>query len=177
MLVRACSWQAIRNNIGMTLRTPDSRVPAVERRSRRRILTLRNVRNGFIAALAVVAALNIRSEMRDSTNSEEFGRLYQQDISKAPQPQATTAASVMEIAPVDEAASADPFALDAARREQYLGQTPLEPVALIDPVAPTPEIAPADGDSVRIVGGPEGVTLIREDRKRGPALGGGFGRQ
>ena len=176
MLIPACSWQAIRNNNGMTLRTPDSRVPAVERRSRRRILTLRNVRNGFIAALAVVAALNIRSEMRDSTSSEEFGRLYQQDISKAPQPQAT-AASVMEIAPVDEAASADPFALDAARREQYLGSTPLEAVALIDPVAPTPEIAPADGDSVRIVGGPEGVTLVREDRKRGPALGGGFGRQ
>ena len=139
-------------------------------------MTLRNVRNGFLAALVVVAVLNIRSEMRDTTSSEEFGRLYQQDIDKSPQPKAT-AASAMEIAPVDEAASADPFALDAARREQYLGRTPLEPVALIDPVVENVPVAASTGDSVRIVGGPEGVTLVREDRKAGPALGGGFGRR
>lgn len=160
----------------MTHRKPDSTVPAIERRSRRRIVTLRNVRNAFFVGLVIVAALNIRSEMRDSTGSEDYGRLFEQDISKAPQPEAT-AASAKDVAAVDEAASADPFALDAARREQYLGRPTLEPVPLIEPAPTTASVySPSQGSAVRIVGGPEGVTLVHEEKRRGPALGGGFGR-
>jgi len=47
---------------------------------------------------------------------------------------------------------------------------------MITPVEPAQTITPPRGDGrVAIVGGPEGVTIVRQDRPR-PMLRGGFGR-
>ena len=156
----------------------DLGVPFVERRRGRRYLTLRNFGFALLAVALVIAGFNIRSEMR-GTSSEEFGRLYGREMKKGPSPEATVVTEA-EVAPVDEAPSADPFALDAARREQFLGTPTLEPVPLLEPSAvPTEPLIPATSQTtsdVRIVGGPEGVTLQHEQKAR-PVLGGGFGRQ
>lgn len=150
-------------------------VPVIERRRRKRIMTLRNFGFFILAVLVIIAGFNIRSEMRDSTG-EEYGRLYGREIKKNPE---ITPEVVAErpVAPVDESVSADPFALDSARREQYLGSPTLEPVPLVDVNTASIAPPPQSGDSVRIVGGPEGVALVQKDTRRPPALGGGFGRR
>ena len=150
-------------------------VPAVERRTHRRIVTLRNFGIATVVILLIVAVLNIRSEMRDTTGDEDYGRLYGREMTKAPP---VTPAPITErpaVAPVDESASADPFSLEAAAREQYLGAPSLTPEPVTTPTTAT-TIAPTGSESdVRIVGGREGVQLIQEERKK-PQLGGGFGR-
>jgi hypothetical protein len=159
------------------MRSTDSElgVPFVERRRGRRYLTKRNFGWFALAILLVVAGFNIRSEMR-ARATEEYGRLYGRTMKGAPAPEAM-AVTEAEIAPVDEAASADPFALDAARREQYLGRPQLEPVPLVEPEAiPPAPVEPVPMTSeVRVVGGPEGVALV-QDQRPAPVLGGGFGR-
>jgi hypothetical protein len=150
-------------------------VPAVERRSRRRIVTLRNFGIAAVIVLLIIAGFNIRSEMRDTTGDEDFGRLYGREMKKAP---AVTTVPVTEriVAPVDESASADPFSLDAAAREQYLGSPSLTPEPVINADAATATIPRGESESrVRIVGGPEGVELVQEERHK-PQLGGGFGK-
>ncbi|HET7706994.1 MAG TPA: hypothetical protein VFM36_12985 [Thermoanaerobaculia bacterium] len=150
-------------------------VPAVERRTHRRIVTLRNFGIATVVILLIVAVLNIRSEMRDTTGDEDFGRLYGREMKKAPP---VTPAPITErpvVAPVDESASADPFSLESAAREQYLGTPTLTPEP-VTTATMTTTIAPTGSEAdVRIVGGPEGVGLIQEERKK-PQLGGGFGR-
>lgn len=137
-------------------------------------MTLRNLGFLALAILMVVAAINIGSEMRDTTG-DDYGRLYGRAIKKTPavEPLVVTERTV---APVDEARSADPFSLDSAAREQYLGSPTLtpEPVIRSDAGALTPA-APAGGSKVRIEGGPDGVGLVEEAAPRAPQLGGGFG--
>jgi hypothetical protein len=150
-------------------------VPEVERRTHRRIVTLRNFGIVAVIVVLIVAALNIRSELRDTTGDADFGRLYGREMKKAPP---VTPAPIAErpITAVDESASADPFSLEAATREQYLGAPSLTPEPVINPVAPTAIAPRIDAESkVRIVGGPEGVALVQEERQR-PQLGGGFGK-
>lgn len=150
-------------------------VPAVERRTHRRIVTLRNFGIATVLVLLIIAGLNIRSEMRDTTGDEDFGRLYGREMKKAP---VVTPVPVTErvVAPVDESASADPFSLEAAAREQYLGSPSLTPEPVISADAASATIPAVDSESrVRIVGGPEGVGLVQEDRQK-PQLGGGFGK-
>lgn len=151
----------------------------VDRRRRKRILTLRNVRNAFLVLLVIVAGMNIRSEMREPKD-DDFGRLYERELSKAPVVEAEVVTD-RNIAPVDEAASADPFSLESAAREQYLGRPTFEPVPLLEPAPIVRAGDPASRDGaadsrVKIVGGPEGVELVQESR-RAPVLGGGFGRE
>lgn len=150
-------------------------VPTVERRTRRRIVTLRNFGIAAVVVLLIIAALNIRSEMRDTTGDEDFGRLYGREMKKTPEVEPVPVTE-RAIAPVDESASGDPFSLDAAAREQYLGSPSLtpEPVINADPGAAT--IPRGESESrVRIVGGPDGVELVQEERQK-PQLGGGFGK-
>ena len=154
--------------------TPQRQLPPFDRRQHRRFLTLRNFRNALLVALATLAVLNIRSEMRDTTGGE-YGRLYGRGIESVPEVEARGAAPA---AAVDEAASADPFSVDAARREQYLGNASLEPVPLLDPAVDTTAYTRRPSDSgVSIVGGPEGVAIVTEEARHAPALGGGFGRR
>jgi hypothetical protein len=148
-----------------------------DRRRSKRIVTLRNFGFFTLAVLIVIALLNIRSEMRDATG-EDYGRLYGREIKKAP-PVEAIPVTERAVAPVDEGHSADPFSLEAAKREQYLGSPTLtpEPVISADTMgwgstAPRPDAA-----NVRIVGGAEGVELVQEEAARTPKLSGGFGRK
>lgn len=150
-------------------------IPEVERRRRKRFLTRRNFAYAFAIVVAILAGLNIRSEMRKPAD-EGFGRLYSGELKKAPVVE-TVAITERNVAPIDEAASADPFSLDAAAREQYLGRPTLTPEPVINPDGVFATQASVSSESaVRIVGGPEGVTLIQENR-RAPVLSGGFGRE
>ena len=138
-------------------------------------MTRRNLAYAFAAVVVVLAGLNIRSEMRKPA-SEDFGRLYGRELKRAPVVE-TVAVTEREVAPVDEAVSADPFSLDAAAREQYLGRPTLTPEPVINSDAGFTQASVAGSESaVRIVGGPEGVTLVQEER-RAPVLSGGFGRE
>ena len=148
----------------------------VERRRRKRILTLRNVRNAVLVLLVVVAGMNIRSEMRDTTG-DDFGRLYERELAKAPVVEPAPVAEA-DVLPVDEAASADPFSLEAAAREQYLRAAIGAPVSS---PAPSSAVVTFAGENtgapkLKIVGGPDGVSVV-EERRRAPVLGGGFGRE
>ena len=161
-----------------TMTATDSHgVPILDRRRGKRYLTLKNIGISTLAVLAVLAVFNIRSEMRNTTSDEEFGRLYGREMKKAPAPTPSPVVGA-QVAPVDEAAGADPFHLDAARREQMLGTPTLEPVPLLEPTATADAIVPrpSQQSDVTIVGGPEGVALLQNERAR-PVLGGGFGRR
>ena len=76
-------------------------VPAVERRSRRRIVTLRNFGIAAVIVLLIIAGFNIRSEMRDTTGDDDFGRLYGREMKKTP-PVTTVPVTERVVAPVDE---------------------------------------------------------------------------
>jgi len=83
---------------------------------------------------------------------------------------------VKEAAPVEEQTHADPMLVEPMARAQWL-QDDVATTATIAPVQP--EISAASvtrgtGD-VTIVGGTEGVTIVRSQRRK-PVLSGGFGR-
>ena len=81
---------------------------------------------------------------------------------------------IVREAPVDDATSADPMLVAPAAREQILrGQNPQPPTTNIASVA---QPVPMTGERMTIVGGPEGVTIVRQTGPR-PVLSGGFGRQ
>jgi len=62
-------------------------------------------------------------------------------------------------------------------REQWLHGDPNAPVATTATVMPRAEVSVATGETrVAIVGGTEGVSVVKRER-RGPVLAGGFGRQ
>ena len=157
---------------------PKGSTRPVERRQRKRFLTLRNLRYALLALVVILAGLTIRSEMRDSTG-EDFGRLYQGELKKAPVTEPVVVTE-RELTPVNEAASADPFSLEAAAREQYLGRASLTPEPVIEPsgdmIGLAAPVTPATTARVRIVGGPDGVSLVQDER-RAPVLAGGFGRK
>lgn len=155
--------------------------PTPDRRQRRRIMTLRNFRNVLLVALALFAVITVRSEMRDRTSDGDYGRLARRSIARAPEV-APRPVPVAEASPVPEAASADPFLIQAAAREQYL-RSDLAPLSPTTPAVAEGQAnaAPATRASsgqehVAVVGGPEGVTPMKTEERR-PVLGGGFGRQ
>jgi hypothetical protein len=157
---------------------PDLIVPIHDRRKRRRILTLKNFAIALIAFVVIFAGISIRSELR-GTNAD-YGRLMEREL-----PPAATADKPVEVVteaapqPVPDATHADPMLLAPAAREQWLHGDPNDPNA---PVATTAEILPRAETSVvtgetrvAIVGGTEGVTVVKRERRQ-PVLAGGFGR-
>jgi hypothetical protein len=166
----------------MLRRKPDITFP--DRRRRKRYLTIRNI--GIVSAVLVLVfiAVSIRSELRGrNTGDSEYGRLYGNEVPVVEDVTRKGIERVVE-SPVDDQLSADPFAVDAAKREQYLRAQPLQPVPLTTSVTDTGFAAPpapilgrsgTDERRVVITGGPEGVGVVVEERPR-PALGGGFGK-
>jgi hypothetical protein len=64
--------------------------------------------------------------------------------------------------------------VEPLNREQWLHDNPQPPA--YNSAAAAQVVGPSEGDSrVTIVGGPEGVTVVRETRRK-PVLSGGFGR-
>ena len=136
-----------------------------ERRQHVRIVTLRNFGWLSLAVVVVFAAISIRSELR-GRNMHDYGRLVDRQLKTEIEPR-----KPVEV--IEENAPA------AAPRTQS------EPMIIIDANTPppqqsaaamSPQFAPPPGDGrVAIVGGPEGVTVVRQPRRR-PLLSGGFGR-
>ena len=153
-----------------------------ERRRRKRIFTIRNVGIASAVFVLLFIAISIRSELRGRNVGESgYGRLYGREVPATPDVTRKPIEPVVE-SPVDDQLSADPFAVDAANREQFLRAQPPEP--LIAPVTDTGFAAPpapilgrrgSDERRVVITGGPEGVGVVVVERER-PELGGGFGK-
>jgi hypothetical protein len=160
----------------MRLRKAQPNVPYPDRRQRKRIVTLRNFRNFALIAIALFAVISIASEMRGPAK-EDFGRLYGREVAKVPEttPEPIQSA-IVPAEPVDDNASADPFLLEAAAREQYLGvNEPLQPVVTPAPVeAPAP--LPKEHARIEISGDANGVAIVQKDNVNAPVLGGGFMR-
>lgn len=149
-------------------------VPVRDRRQRRRILTLKNFRNAFLVALALFAGITIVANLRGRNSpKDEYGRLYGRQIQPtriAPKPE-----DIVTEAPINDQDHADPTLIRAQARAQLLQagsnvSTAPAPVAAASAI-PTP----TGEEHVTIVGGPEGVQLVKKNSDR-PVLGGGFGR-
>ena len=161
----------------MTRTRADLIIPIRDRRQHRRILTLKNFRNALFVLIALFAGITIYANLRDRHPRADFGRLYGGRV-EAPPPPVTKPPEVVQEEPIRDETAADPTLLQAAARSQILLDEHRE--------VPAPTPASAEGlpeasttptvSNVAIVGGPEGVTIVKRDRQR-PVLGGGFGRQ
>jgi hypothetical protein len=111
-------------------------------------------------------------------HGDDYGRIVRTEIN-VPTPEVKRMDVVTEKHEQDEL-SADPFLIEPAARAQFLGDTTLEPVT---PVAAAttidttqPQQAWSHETRTVIVGGADGVAVVREERPK-PVLGGGFGKQ
>jgi len=150
---------------------PDLIVPIRDRRRRKRVLTLKNFRNFALGIAVLLLAVTIQSDLRH-LKPGQYGRLFSKQVPSQPEIAPRKIEVVREAPPVPDQTAADPLLLASAAREQYLGVN--TPPALPN-VAP-PIAVPASSD-VAIVSGPNGVTIVRGEAKRQPALSGGIFRQ
>jgi len=139
-------------------RRPDLIVPIHDRRKRKRILTLKNF--GILVAVLIVAffAISVASEMR-SFAPGAYGRLFRREL---PPPS-------IQSQPMEVVREEPPPAGNTA-------PIFVEPIERPQPAPPIVSTASIPGETnVAVVGGPEGVTIVRRE-KRKPELTGGFGR-
>jgi hypothetical protein len=131
----------------------------------------------MVAFLVLFAVISIRSELRGT--SADYGRLMQRELPPVVQP-ARPVEVVTEAAPapVPEATHADPMLLAPMAREQWLHDNPNAAASVTTAeVMPRAEVSVATGETrVAIVGGTEGVNVVKRDRRQ-PVLAGGFGRR
>ena len=165
----------------MTRSRPDLIVPIRDRRQSKRYLTVRNVGISIFVLLVAFLLITIRSEMR-GVRPGDYGRLYHSEMPDAVKPAAPVEVVRDGTPPVPDHDAADPMLVEPMARAQWLGDTPpgtpATTAAIVAPVEPTVTYqAPVAGDAhVAIVGGAEGVAIVKEAKKR-PTLKGGFGRQ
>lgn len=154
-------------------RRPDLIVPIRDRRQQKRYLTLKNFGWFMLAVVIVFVGISIRSEMRGRP-ADSYGGLFGRQV--ASEVEQKPLEVVREAAPaVDDATHADPMLVEPAARAQWL-EVDEAVTATVAPVAPVTAPAVAKGDDVAIVGGPEGVAIVKKERRQ-PKLTGGFGRQ
>lgn len=149
-------------------------VPIHDRRRRRRILTLKNF--GIVAAVITVlfVVITIRSEMRNPDEGN-FGQLYDRQI---PVVETSAQETIAEAADVPDETHADPMLVQPAARSQWLLEDETVPLvaSTVATGATRAEAAVASGETdVAIVGGTEGVAVVKRDRRK-PELSGGFGK-
>ena len=152
------------------MRCPDLIVPIKDRRQHKRYLTLKNAAIACAVAFVSFIAVSIYSEIR-RPSSNDYGRLAQREIPPPPVAQKPMPV-VREASAIDDQAHADPMLVAPAAREQWLGDT-TSSAAIIPP---SPAVPIARGDHVAIVGGPGGIAIVKQERRK-PQLSGGFGRQ
>lgn len=156
-------------------RNRDLIVPIHDRRRRRRILTLKNFGIAVVAGTVTFAVITIRSEMRDPDQGS-FGQLYDGQI-PAVEPKAEPV--VTEASAVPEQTHADPMLVAPAVRAQWLVEEGSTTVATSTVATGNTraEAAVATGETrVAIVGGSDGVAVVKRTRRE-PELSGGFGRK
>lgn len=156
-------------------RRPDLIVPIRDRRQRKRIVTVRNFGIATIAFLVLFAAITIRSEMRGSRGTANYGRLVERELPKV---EHKPVEIVSEAVPVidSEQTHADPMLTAPMAREQFLREQVAPAPAAVQVPQPTQASLATGETDVAIVGGPEGVKVMQTERRR-PVLSGGFGRQ
>jgi hypothetical protein len=148
---------------------PDLIVPIKDRRQHKRYLTLRNFAIASAVAFVAFIAVSIYSEVRRPALND-YGRLARK-LPDAPAP-AKPAEAVTETASIADEFAADPTLVQPMVRAQWLG----EETTSAGVIEPTPSVSTFQrGDDVVVVGGPEGVTIVKQKRRK-PVLSGGFGR-
>ena len=162
---------------------PDLIVPVRDRRSRKRVLTLKTFGYAAIAIVVIFAAVTIQSDLRHS-KGDDYGRLFGKQVSGQPDvvPQKV---DIVREAPVPDETSADPLLIAPAAREQYLGvdssnmpqPQPVVSSSVMTPSQPLATAAETRPGAVSIVGGPEGVTITKNQAQQRPTLSGGIFRQ
>jgi len=155
----------------MLRRRPDLIVPIRDRRQRKRYLTLKNFGKAMLVLTILFIAITIRSELRGRT-AGDFGRLFQREL---PPPVEAKPVEVVQEAPppVEDATHADPRLIDPAARSQWLQDDAA--TATVAPVVSEASVR-SSASEVAIVGGPQGVTVVRREGRPKPVLSGGFGR-
>lgn len=157
-------------------RRPDLIIPIRDRRQRRRILTLKNFYKAAIVAIVLFAGLTIYFDVRQPHSSSDYGRLFGRQVS-GQVPQVTKPpVDVVKEAPVPDQTAADPLLVAAQAREQYLGNPTLTPVpVVVNAITPPPPATSTDG--IAVVGGPNGVTIVKGKTNTKPTLQGGIFKQ
>lgn len=133
-------------------------VPIHDRRKRKRYLTLKNFGIFVVVMLVVFVAISTYSEMR-SIPKGNYGRLFRREVPPPPPPKPM---EVVSEAPVRDQTQA---VLIDTTAQQWI-ESDLAPMK-IEPIRSDQDVA--------IVGGANGVTVVRRERRR-PELSGGFGR-
>jgi hypothetical protein len=153
---------------------PDLIMPIRDRRRCKRVLTLKNFRNFALGIAVLLLAVTIQSDLRH-LKPGQYGRLFSKQVPSQPEIAPRKIEVVREAPPVPDQTAADPLLLASAAREQYLGVNTPPALPNEAPAIPPP---PASASSdVAIVSGPNGVTIVRGEAKRQPALSGGIFRQ
>jgi hypothetical protein len=156
-------------------------LPIRDRRSRRRILTLKN----FAKAGAVLVVIFILLSFDwNRPDAKDYGRLLARQVT--PAEPAKTATPVIREAEVQDQTAADPLLVAPAAREQELGVNVTMPprTQTVAPAAVAsayqPEvIAPAASGTkgVVIVGDENGVAIVKSKAAPRPVLSGGIFKQ
>jgi hypothetical protein len=160
----------------MFRRKPELLIPIRDRRQRKRYVTLKNFAIASAVGAVAFVAISIRSEMRGRVDGPDFGRLFEREI--ATDVQQKPIEVVHEAPPpVTDATHADPMLIEPAVRAQWLeaDATTTTPPVPAAPVTVSAASMRATGTEVAIVGGPDGVAVVRTERRK-PVLSGGFGR-
>lgn len=157
------------NNLQMRQRRPDLIVPVKDRRARKRYLTLKNF--GWFALVCAIAfaAITIRSEFRDPT---DHGTLYERRVISEVEQRPVEV--VEEATPIGDQAVADPMLVAPLARSEWLEGDQTATLMEVSPAMSVPR-GELKG-RIAIVGGPEGLTVVSEERRK-PVLSGGFGRK
>ena len=156
-------------------RRPDLIIPIRDRRQGRRILTLKNFYKAAIVAIVLFAGLTIYFDIRHPRSNGDYGRLFGKQVSGQVPEVTKPPVDVVKEAPVPDQTAADPLLVAAQAREQYLGNPTLTPAPMAADVMTTPPATNSDGTAV--VGGPNGVTIVRGKTNAKPTLQGGIFRQ
>ena len=159
----------------MLRKKPDLIVPVRDRRQHKRYLTLKNFGKVMLVLTVVFVAITIRSEMRGRTPGE-FGRLFQREVAVVDQKPVEVVTEAP--APVPDATHADPMLIEPAARAQWLQDDTATTATLVSvpTVVSVPATVRSSASEVAIVGGPEGVAVMRKEARPKPVLTGGFGR-
>ena len=145
--------------------SPSLIVPIRDRRSRRRILTLKNFGKVALGMIIFFAGLTIQSNYRHPENAGNYGRLLDKQVSSHVALEQKKADMVT--APIQDQTAADPVLVAPAARAQWLGVDAPATTATTVPVTDTNSVA-----------GPNNVVIQRgKIDQQHPTLSGGIFRQ
>lgn len=154
-------------------RRPDLIVPIRDRRQHKRILTLKNFGWFALACTIAFAGISIHSEMRGRGPTSHYGRLLQKELPAVEQQKPLEVVQEAP-SPVPDQTHADPTLIEPMTRAQWLQDETATSAAIVAAPADVARFGESRSD-VAIVGGSDGVAVVRKERRR-PVLAGGFGR-